>query len=96
MLHQIGKLINVFSKVQMLALYGLLWRRELSPRRQPLTLDGRPLPCHMPTPGLDPGLQPLTMSLCIKFSNFSDIYELVPFTHFCERNGTWTRIFIII
>ena len=26
-------------------------------RGKPPTLDGRPLPCHMPTPGFDPGSQ---------------------------------------
>ena len=33
------------------------WRKPENPRGKPPTLDGRPLPCHMRTPGFDPGLQ---------------------------------------
>ena len=45
------------------------WRSLIIPgggnrrtRGIPPTLDRRPLPCHMPTPGFDPGLQRLQAS----------------------------------
>ena len=40
---------------------GVLWSYVVEETEEPWKnhqhLDGRPLPCHMPTPGFDPGLQ---------------------------------------
>ena len=45
------KKLNMLSKARVLAFCGLLGGRT---RRKPPNLDGWPLPCHMPTPGIEP------------------------------------------
>ena len=47
---QLKELIYAFSNARMLARSVAI--RGGGNRRKPPTLDGRPLPCHMPTPGL--------------------------------------------
>ena len=57
-LHINPAIIYVFSKARMLVRSVVIRGGvNLRPRGKPPTLDGRPLFCHMPTPGLDPESQ---------------------------------------
>ena len=49
--------INGFLKARMLTYVVLRGVRNRRFQGKPPTLDGRPLPCHMPIPVLEPGSQ---------------------------------------
>ena len=49
--------IRVLEGADVGAFCGHTWWRKPENRGKPPTLDGRPPPCHMLTPGFDPGSQ---------------------------------------